>query len=160
MLTATDIVELVRRKASQFEIAARAKGVSIHVDVPDGRREVDVDPARIEQVMANLMTNAIRHTPSGGRITVSLRTDASSGHGAGRREIVVSVADTGEGIDAGHLPHVFERFYRVQTSRSRSEGGAGLGLAIVKRMVEAHGGRVWVESQPAKGSTFYFTVPG
>jgi two-component system, OmpR family, sensor kinase len=73
--------------------------------------------------------------------------------------LIISVSDNGEGIPPEHLPHLFERFYRVETSRSRSEGGAGLGLAIVKQMVQAHGGQVWVESQPGHGSTFYIALP-
>jgi len=93
-------------------------------------------------------------------ITVSART---AGGDAARQvdgpSLLLSVADTGEGIAPEHLPHVFERFYRAEGARSRAGGGAGLGLAIVKQMVQAHGGRVWVDSQPGRGSTFYVALP-
>ncbi|MFC1592921.1 sensor histidine kinase [Candidatus Omnitrophota bacterium] len=94
--------------------------------------EIRVNPVRIEQVISNLLTNSIRHTPSGGSITVTIRSN--------EERQVISVADTGGGIAPVDLPHVFERFYRSENYRSRKEGGTGLGLAIVKQMVEAHGG--------------------
>ncbi len=97
----------------------------------------------MEQVISNLLTNAIRHTPPGGSVTVSISRDD--------RELAIAVADTGEGITPEDLPHVFERFYRSGSSRSRKEGGTGLGLAIVKQMVEAHGGKVRVESKMESG---------
>ena len=108
----------------------------------------------------NLLTNAIRHTSAGGKITVSARLiDRYAVHGIEAPNLVLSVADTGEGISREHLPHVFDRFYRVEESRSRGEGGAGLGLAIVKQMSEAHGGQVWAESELGKGSTFHVALP-
>ena len=112
----------------------------------------------MEQVIANLLSNAIRHTPEGGLVTVSLKPD-QTGLKIGQPALMVSVSDTGEGIPAEHIPHLFERFYRVENSRSRKDGGAGLGLAIVKQMVIAHGGQVWVESQPGTGSTFFIALP-
>jgi two-component system OmpR family sensor kinase len=157
-LESTNMVDLVRRKLSQAELKAREENIRLTLDVAPEVPEVNVDPARMEQVIANLLTNAMRHTPSGGSINVSI----------GKRDIarqvekpclVISVADTGEGIAPEHLPNIFERFYRVDDSRSRTEGGVGLGLGIVKQMVEAHGGEVWVESELGKGSRFYIAIP-
>ncbi|MFH1169664.1 MAG: ATP-binding protein, partial [Chloroflexota bacterium] len=156
-LGVTNMFELVRRKLSQAEIGAVKKGVRLGLDVAGEVPDVLVDPVRMEQVVANLLANAVRHTPAGGSVAVHLGTEAGGGHRPGN--LVISVADTGEGIAAEHLPHVFERFYRVENSRSRSDGGAGLGLAIVKQMVQAHGGRVWAESAPGWGSTFYVAIP-
>jgi signal transduction histidine kinase len=152
----TDIVDLVRRKLVQFEINARQKNISLGTASQGVIPEIIVDPRRIEQVIGNLLSNAIRHTPENGNISVSLKAEKST---AGKNQLVILVTDTGEGISPEHLPHIFERFYRVETSRSRRDGGAGLGLAIVKQMVEAHGGQVRVESQPGKGSTFWVSLP-
>jgi signal transduction histidine kinase len=110
-----------------------------------------MDVARIGRVLNNLVHNAIRHTPPGGRVT--LRAERAG------EEILVSVVDSGEGILAEDLPHVFERFYRGDKSRSSSRGGTGLGLAIARGIVEAHGGRIWVESERGQGSVFSFSLP-
>ncbi len=158
-LAPTDLIDLVKRKAAQFEMRAREKDIELRLNLPEEAPEIDIDPARIEQVLANLMTNAIRHTPAQGNITISMRiVDGDEGHRANRPSLMISVADTGEGIAPEHLPHIFERFYRAETSRARSEGGAGLGLAIVKQMIHAHGGKVWAESKAGKGSTFYVVL--
>ncbi len=159
-LTATNMTDMVRRKILTYAVPAREKGIDLVSRLPEAALMVEVDPVRIEQVLGNLMTNAIRHTPTGGKITVSAREiDRDIAHGIKSPSLVVSVADTGEGISPEHLPHVFERFYRVEESRSRGEGGAGLGLAIARQMVEAHGGKVWAESEIGKGSTFYVALP-
>lgn len=159
-LAATDMVDLVRRKISTFAVPAREKGIDLVSELPEEALKIEVDPGRIEQVLGNLMTNAIRHTSAGGKITVSARLiDRDAVHGIEAPNLVLSVADTGEGISREHLPHVFDRFYRVEESRSRGEGGAGLGLAIVKQMSEAHGGKVWAESELGKGSTFHVALP-
>lgn len=156
----TDMVEMVGRKVSQAELAAREKGIRLELKAAPGLPAVNVDAGRMEQVVANLLTNAIRHTPGGGNITVSMQTvDGDTAHRVDGPSLLVSVADTGEGIAPEHLPYVFERFYRVEDARSRAGGGAGLGLAIARQMVQAHGGRVWVESQPGQGSTFYVALP-
>ncbi|MBI3362476.1 MAG: ATP-binding protein, partial [Chloroflexi bacterium] len=130
---------------------AQSKAIALENDVPAGLPPVNADPERIGQVLRNLLTNAVAHTPSGGRIIVSARTDGGS--------IEVRVKDTGEGIAQEHLPLLFERFYRADPSRARATGGSGLGLAIVKQLVEAHGGQVWAESAPGDGATFIFTLP-
>lgn len=151
-LEPTNLAELVQRRVSQAEVIARGKNVSLVMDIASGLPEVEADGRRIEQVVANLLDNALNHTPSGGTVTIAVSPDKDG--------VLVSVADTGEGIPAEHLPYVFERFYRVDDARSRKTGGAGLGLAIAKQMVELHGGRIRVESEVGKGSKFYFTLPG
>jgi signal transduction histidine kinase len=154
----TSMVDLVQRKLSQFEVKARQKNVKLILQAHTAIPSINIDAKRIEQVMGNLLSNAIRHTPGGGQVTVSLKT-LNSDSKTEKNSLIVSISDTGEGIPAEHLPHLFERFYRIENSRSRSEGGAGLGLAIVKQMVQAHGGSVRVDSQPGQGSTFYFSLP-
>jgi signal transduction histidine kinase len=126
-------------------------------DVPLERERVELAPLvsqvreRVHQVLFNLLDNAVRFTPTGGRVTVT----ASNHNGS----IDVVVADTGPGIPSEHLPHVFERFYRVDESRSRDDGGTGIGLAIARSVVEAHGGRIWADSEPGRGSAFTFVLP-
>ena len=153
-----NLVELVQKKLAQFEVNAQTKKIQLMFEPQPGLPSLNIDARRIEQVLGNLLSNAIRHTPEGGLITVAVKMVEANPE-VKTDSLVVSVSDTGEGIPPADLPHVFERFYRVETSRSRSEGGAGLGLAIVKQMVQAHGGQVWVESAPAKGSIFYISLP-
>lgn len=159
--------DVVNRAVEAARAQAVARGVALQADLPENLPLVDVDPQRIEQVLGNLLNNALIHTPSGGEIVVAARAQGS--------EVEVSVRDTGEGIPAEHLPHVFERFYRADRSRSRATGGTGLGLAIVKQLVEAHGGRIEVESpslrpgsvqatklragQVGQGTVFTFSLP-
>ena len=128
-----------------------AKGLSVSTDLPDKLPPVKIDPHRITQVLRKLLENAVTHTAKGGAITVT----------AGQQDtwVRVSVDDTGEGIPAEDLPNIFERFYRVDKSRTRATGGSGLGLTIAKRLVEAHGGRIEARSEPGKGSSFSFTIP-
>jgi signal transduction histidine kinase len=148
----TDIVDLVKRVVTGFKPNAGEKNIQLDMSSSIESLEIEVDPVRMEQVISNLLRNAIRHTPEGGTISVIINRAATG--------VELSVSDTGEGIAAEDLPHVFERFYRSGTSRSRKEGGTGLGLAIVKQMVEAHGGSVSVESTHGKGSTFGISLPG
>jgi two-component system sensor histidine kinase BaeS len=110
-----------------------------------------VDYARIRQAVGNLVSNAIRFTPADGKVVVGVRR---MGNGYD-----VSVVDNGTGIEAEHLPHLFDRFYRAEHSRSRTTGGSGLGLAITKHLVEAHDGTVSVTSRPSHGSTFTIHLP-
>jgi signal transduction histidine kinase len=114
---------------------------------------VDVDPDRIGQVLANLLDNALRHTGSGGSVTVSARSMED--------DVELAVTDTGDGIDAEQLPLVFDRFYRVDTARNRSDGrGSGIGLSIVKGIIDSHGGRIRAVSDgPGHGSAFLVTLP-
>ena len=149
----TDLDELARAGAARFASRAEEKGVLVAVEATDHLPKADADPDRIAQVLGNLLDNALRHTPPGGRITVGLEP-APRGD-----EAWVTVSDTGPGIPAEHLPNVFERFYRADRARSRPAGGSGIGLAVVKQLVEAHGGRVWAESPPGTGATFGFGLP-
>lgn len=119
--------------------------------LPDDVVGVPMDAARIAQAVGNLIQNSLQHTESGGRITISCTLEGD--------QIKTAVRDTGIGISAEDLPYVFERFYRADPSRQRATGGRGLGLAIVKRIIQAHGGRVWVESTRDVGSVFYFSLP-
>ncbi|WP_218924366.1 sensor histidine kinase, partial [Streptomyces sp. f51] len=116
---------------------------------------LSADPVRLRQAVGNLVSNAVRHTPEGGRVT--LRAYASE---AGCGTVVIEVTDTGSGIPADDLPHVFDRFWRAEKSRSRRTGGSGLGLAIVRKLVEAHGGTAEATSTEGEGSTFALRLPG
>ncbi|MDQ7842390.1 MAG: ATP-binding protein [Armatimonadota bacterium] len=129
----------------------RAAGKALVLDLPPAPLRVTADRDRIAQVLHNLLDNAIRYTPAGGTVRL-----AASPHGG---EVQVEVSDTGPGIPEEELPRIFDRFHRVDRSRSRATGGAGLGLAIVKHLVEAHGGRVWATSRPGAGTTVGFTLP-
>jgi signal transduction histidine kinase len=130
---------------------AEAEGIALRADLSEDLPLVDVDPRRIGQVLRNLLDNGLTHTGPGGEIVVGART--------GDEWVEVGVRDTGAGIAAEDLPHVFDRFYRADRSRSRATGGAGLGLAIVKQLVEAHGGRIEVQSELGQGTRFTFTLP-
>jgi signal transduction histidine kinase len=147
----TDLRELVRSAATTIRPKLEAKGISLLVELPPQPLEAEIDPDRIGQVLANLLSNAERHTPEGGRIT--LRLSRQDG------EAWVSVSDTGPGVAEEDLPYLFERFWRGDKSRARTSGGTGLGLAIAKQLIEAHGGRIWAESQPDEGATFTFSLP-
>ena len=159
-LAPTNIVDLVRRKLTQFELKALEKEIQLKLNFSGNIPEIKVDVVRIEQVIANLLTNAIRHTPKSGLITVSLETaTAETSKNLDKPSLIISIADNGEGIPAEHLEHIFDRFYRVESSRTKNNGETGLGLAIVKQMIEAHDGKVWAVSTPGKGSTFFVALP-
>jgi signal transduction histidine kinase len=128
-----------------------AGSCTLHLESRPGLPLADADPIRVEQVLANLLDNAIKYSPRGGAITVRINADADG-------MLSISVADRGMGIPQEHLPHLFERFYRVEPG-GRSVRGVGLGLYICRSLVESHGGRIWVDSQPGLGSTFAFTLP-
>lgn len=146
-----DIRDVVQDVAGAMGYQAMAKGLKLHLEMPDTAVLAFVDGQRIGQVVRNLLNNAINFTPEGGEITISVR-QAKDG-------VSVSVADSGPGIPPEDLPYIFERFYRVDKSRSRATGGSGLGLTIAKRLVEAHGGQLTVESTPGKGSIFTISLP-
>ena len=134
--------------------AYQSKDVHLVTNIATGLPELSLDPERIGQVLGNLLDNALRHTPTGGTVTLSAALCP------GTSDVELSVADTGEGIPAAHLPHVFERFYRVDTARDRTHGGSGIGLAIAKALVQAHGGQLTVTSPgTGQGSTFRILLP-
>jgi two-component system phosphate regulon sensor histidine kinase PhoR len=148
----TRIIAPLKAAASALSGAAEAKGVKLLLpSAPDAGIVVNGNNQRLEQVFTNLLENALKYTPSGGRVSVYVRSNASS--------VSVDIEDTGIGIPATSLPRVFERFYRVDRSRSREMGGTGLGLAIVKHVMRAHGGTVDVKSEEGRGSTFTITLP-
>jgi len=144
--------EVAQAVANELDHQAKAKSIAIHVGIQAEFPAVRADAHRLHQVFFNLLDNAVKYTQTGGRITVTAGD-------AEKDNVTVCVADNGPGIAAEHLPHVFERFYRVDKARSRELGGTGLGLSIVKHVILSHGGRVWAESEPGKGSRFYFTLP-
>jgi two-component system phosphate regulon sensor histidine kinase PhoR len=146
-----DLVPVCAEVIDQVEDRARKKEIKIKLVDPKEKLMVYADPLRISQVVTNLVSNAVNYTAEGGDVTVSFD--------AGKKNITTQVADTGEGIPTEHLVRIFERFYRVEKSRSREKGGTGLGLAIVKHILEGHGTRAEVESTVGKGSVFSFKLP-
>jgi two-component system sensor histidine kinase BaeS len=149
-LRVADLVEAaVREAASAFEV----KGVRLEAERgPGWDVTVRADRERLGQVMSNLLSNALRHTPGGGRVTVSAWTT--------QREVGILVTDTGEGLTPEQLPHVFERFYRGDSARTRDDRGSGIGLTIAKAIVDAHGGAIGVSSDgPGQGARFVVTLP-
>jgi signal transduction histidine kinase len=152
-LTQTDLRPLIKTVGETFSPIAEEKNIHLQLELPDTLPVVEIDAARLSQVLHNLLSNSLRHTPAGGTITLR----AASGPDA----VELAVADTGDGIPAEHLPHVFDRFYRTDPARSRDRGGAGLGLAIARAIVEAHGGKISAASQgvPSQGSVFTIRLP-
>jgi signal transduction histidine kinase len=154
-----DVSDLLRDARVNFTPQAADRGVTLALDLPPELPKVVADRRRIAQVLGNLLTNALRHTPSGGRVTLSAAVAPPLIGGAGGGMLRVTVSDTGPGIPPEDLPYIFERFWRGEKSRSRAGGGAGLGLAIARQLVEMHGGTMDVDSTPAEGSKFWFTLP-
>ncbi len=166
-----DILDFARMEAGTFQLSerdcnldfvvegsvesllpqAREAGVSLGCHLPARALPITCDPQRIGQVVLNLVGNAIKFTARGGKIAVTVRRQG--------KEAVVRVTDTGIGIPGDHMTRLFEKFYQVDPSNTRTHGGAGLGLAICRSLVEAHGGRIWAASQPGQGSTFEFAIP-
>jgi signal transduction histidine kinase len=145
------ISDLISDTMESFSELAARQGVTLAGSAAPGVDPVLMDAQQIGRVLSNLLGNALRHTPPGGTIQVEARrTDEG---------VEVSISDTGEGIGAEDLPHVFERFYRGEKSRSRATGGAGLGLAIAEGIVQAHGGEIGVQSSAGEGTRFYFMLP-
>jgi two-component system phosphate regulon sensor histidine kinase PhoR len=180
-----DLRTVVRSTTEKLTPRLVAKGLHLTVELPNTSLTVSADPDRVEQVLVNLLDNALKHTPVGGKVTIAgYRLKVEGGHaewfGCAHHKplissprlpdggwAILSVADTGEGIPAADLPHVFERFYRADRSRSRERGGSGLGLSIAKSLVEAHGGHIWLEStsracgtgEGESGTTASFALP-
>lgn len=145
-----DLAELLPAVADAFTAAADRAGVTLTVHAPPAL--VTADPVRLRQAIGNLVTNAIRHTPAGGSVTLSARREGDA-H-------VIDVADTGPGLAAAERALAFERFWRAEKSRSRQTGGSGLGLSIVRKLIEAHGGTASVSSEPGAGAVFSLRLPG
>jgi signal transduction histidine kinase len=135
---------------------ANRRNITLSFKSEPGLPPALMDRDRVAQIAENLLSNALRYTSAGGAVAVSLSllSEASSS-----RVLLVSVADTGQGISSEDLPNIFNRYYRGKQPAESRAGGSGIGLAVVKELVEAHRGKVWVESTPGQGSTFYFTLP-
>jgi signal transduction histidine kinase len=144
--------ELLEAAARSQRPAFEAKSVALRVEVDNDVPTVELDPDRAREVLAILLDNALRHTDQGGRVTLSARRAGP--------DVLLVVEDSGEGLDPGELERIFERFYRVDRSRSRARGGSGIGLTIARAIVEAHGGRLWAESDGRDhGSRFLLQIP-
>jgi signal transduction histidine kinase len=150
-LCPNSISDLVSDTLESFSAQAARQGVTLKGSIAPGIDPVLLDAQQIGRVLANLVSNALRYTPSGG--TVEVGVSAAPGG------VQVQVCDTGEGITTEDLPHIFEQFYRGEKSRSRATGGAGLGLAIAQGIIEAHSSHIGVESTPGEGTRFFFTLP-
>jgi two-component system OmpR family sensor kinase len=145
-----DLVELTRARCESLSTLAAPCRVVLHVKA-QGQAKVRGDADRLSQVLDNLLDNAIRHAPEGSTVTVTVRREEN--------KILCAVSDRGSGISAQHLPLIFERFYRVDTSRARHTGGSGLGLAIVHSLVSAQGGHITIDSVEGMGTTITFWLP-
>ncbi|MDR7868856.1 MAG: ATP-binding protein [Sporomusaceae bacterium] len=152
--TPADINQLVSHAVGMVKRLANEKKIQLECDLGE-LPTLEVDANRIRQVVFNLLTNAVRYTDAGGRVEVATVVECREE----KKWIVISVGDTGQGIAAEDLPHIFDHFYRADKSRNRKSGGTGIGLAIVKQLVETHGGRVLVESKAGKGSCFRVLLP-
>ena len=146
-----DTAELLTALKAAFADRYAAKAVALHTEAGD-TAPIWADRQRLTQVLGNLLDNALRHTPAGGHVTLTTTRRGP--------EVAFTVTDDGDGIPAGHLPHVFERFYRADSARDRGHGGSGIGLAIAKALTEAHGGHISAASRgPGQGTTFTVAVP-
>jgi signal transduction histidine kinase len=147
----TSLADLISGCLRGLDAEARARNITLeaHLDPRDPR--VRIAPAKIERVLLNLLANAVRHTPSDGAVSVVVKPNSD--------HVVVSVEDTGPGLEAEASERMFERFWRADESRARSSGGAGLGLAIAQGLVHAHGGTIWAENRPVGGARVAFTLP-
>lgn len=151
VLRPTPVVQAIAPAAERLRMQAERAQLRLTIDLPPDLPQLIVDADRIQQVVTNLVHNAIKFTPSGGFVTITAQLDP------GTTFVIIKVQDSGVGIASEDLPRIFERFYKAD--RARTGGGTGLGLAIAKHIVQAHGGRIWAESTPGKGSTFFFTLP-
>ncbi len=145
------LAPVINRTLEALQARASAKQLVLEADLPTDLPLVNADPQRVTQILGNLLSNGIAHTPPGGEILITARAATS--------EVDISISDTGPGIPPEHVPYIFERFYRADPSRSRTTGGTGLGLAIAKQLVEAHGGHITVASEVGQGTRFSFTLP-
>jgi signal transduction histidine kinase len=151
MKSPTEVETLVRRVVSKYELQAQQQHIALSVQSAVDALQIEIDEMRIEQVLANLIVNALRYTPAGGSVSVSVSETPT--------KVAIVVSDTGQGIPQEDIHHIFERFYRVDKSRSRDGGGTGLGLAIAKHLVELHSGTIEVDSQVGKGTMMVVKLP-
>jgi signal transduction histidine kinase len=146
----TDLELLVAETVASFTAQAAAAAVELVAQAPDDLPLVDVDPVRIREVLSNLISNALRYTPAGGSIRVTVSRDAADSN----ESLAVAVQDTGKGVPPEALPHIFDSFFKSEESR-----GTGLGLAVARKIVEAHGGQIAATSSVGEGTTIRFTLP-
>ncbi len=177
-LASVNVTSLLNRVAKSFKLVTKQKKLTLNVETDSLPVFIQADESRLDRVLSNLVSNAIRHTPEGGKVTLraaltpspspkkhgrgeSTLTPSPSPEKHGRGEsVVISVEDTGEGIPPSDLPHIFDRFYRADKSRTDADGASsGLGLAIAKALVEAHGGRIWAESEVGRGTRMKMEFP-
>jgi signal transduction histidine kinase len=146
-----DAIPLVEDALQAMHALAESGGVELEATYAEALPMVYADPDRVTQLLSNLVGNALKFTPAGGRVEVRVQPYNDS--------VLVSVNDNGEGIPPEQLPHVFDRFFQVSSTRLGIRHGAGLGLPIARGIVEAHGGTIWIESAPGQGTTVRFTLP-
>jgi len=147
-----DLVPLIQSSLDNYLILAQDKKLSLRSSIAQGLLPIQADPRRLDQVFSNLLSNALKFTPEGGAIEVG----ASAENGT---EVKVWVKDSGVGISAEEIGQIFEKYRQSSSGKTSDQKGTGLGLVICKMIVETHGGKIWVESQEGKGSTFFFTLP-
>lgn len=146
-----DLTNLLQKIAFDYQIAAQEKSLNFTYDLPDQPIQILAEPTLLTQAIINLLTNAGKYTPAGGKVELRLFKRSP--------DVIIEIEDSGIGIPEVDLPHIFERFYRVDSDRSRQTGGFGLGLAIAKQIIEAHGGEIFVSSQAERGTTFILKLP-
>ncbi|MBI3809294.1 MAG: HAMP domain-containing protein [Nitrospirae bacterium] len=149
----TDLTRIAETSVNKVRLLAEGKRIRILTETPPGRLRVPADGPRLEQVLDNLLSNALKFNPEGATVNLRMEPDARAG------VVRISVSDTGPGIPAEDLPHIFERFYQGRMQARPAMAGSGLGLALAKKVVEAHGGRIWVESDLGKGTTVHCILP-
>jgi signal transduction histidine kinase len=154
-----DLARLISNTVSSLSPIFKNKKLNLEVRIPQGLSPVHMDAPKISQVLTNLLSNAIKFTPSGGDIMVSVIQDVSQNGGSGSGFVQVDISDTGIGLAPEQREKIFEKFYQVDHSPTREYDGTGLGLPIAKKIVELHGGRIWVKKRRGKGSTLSFTIP-
>ena len=151
-MTRFSLADMLHNVANAMKLTAEDSGHALAVDTPDDLPKIVGDRERIEQVVVNILSNAVKYTPSGGHIRLSARELSGN-------RVRITVEDDGVGIPAADVPRLFERFYRVDKARSRAAGGTGLGLAIAKEIVEQHEGKIALASEYGKGTTVTITLP-
>ncbi len=151
-----DVGELLGGVREYYEASAADSGVSLTTSIADQPVVAELDRTLLQRAVGNLVSNALAHTPPGGTVVLGTKTDSS---GTDSSTIRIEVSDTGIGIPAEALPRVFDRFFRVDSSRSQSSGGTGLGLAIVQSIAQLHGGNVEISSQPGHGTRVTLHMP-